>query len=419
MGRVIVGIDIGSTKICSVVGELDPARGLVLRGQPNSVPSEAVIRGTVRDLNQLAQDLDQSFSGALYRSGLSTDEVFVGINGREMSSETSTAELPIAHADGEVHQEDIDEILRHAAPALEHGRVVVHTMVKQWTLDGVRLRKSPLGMIGRRLSVETHTVTGAQAQLANLDRAIQRCGLKVRNYVHSLIAAGEAVLTPEEKNSGCILLDIGGGSTDVGVFAHGTLAFSVSIPLGAQSYVNDLKQGLGVSVEEAQRILKSHGRAWMESDTEELEDFVDVKFFGRREYDKIKRRRIFEIMQPRTDEMLELVLQAVHASGYQNSIASGAVLVGGGAALRKLRSFLQRGLGRQVRLGLPQGIGHLLDEYRTPAYAVALGLLLFGARQEEEQVQRGGGFFDEVLEAMGDIFRGLFRRRKGEDEEEG
>jgi cell division protein FtsA len=397
---------------------MDPSRGLVLRAQPNSVPSEAVMKGTVRDLNQLVEDLDQSFSGALYRSGLTSDHVFVAINGRDMASETCHASMEISNPDGDISQEDVDNLLAAALPRIPAGRTIVHSMVRQWVLDGVRISKKPVGMIGQRLEVETHVVTGAENQIANLDRAFQRCGLKVRSYVHSLIAASEAVLTAEERNAGCVLVDFGGGTTDVGVFLNGNLYHSASIPIGSQSYVNDLKQGLGVSFEEAQRLMKSHGRAWLDSENDDLEDFIDVKYYGRREYDKLKRRRIYEIMQPRTEEIMERIISELAASGQFDRLAGGVIITGGGSLLRKLRGYVAKHLGRHVRHGTPQGIGHVLDEYRTPAYAVVLGLLLFGAKHEDTVRESGSSFMGEVAEAIRDIFKGIFHRTEQPEKHE-
>ncbi len=418
-GRIIVGVDIGTTKISTVVGEIDPSRGLVLRGIKVE-KSSAISRGMVTDINQAAQDIDTSYSGAVYSSGLNSDEVFVGITGRDLLGENCRAELEIKDPEGEIHQADVEDILERAQPRkLAAGRMIVHTLVRQFYLDGRRINRSPLGMIGRHLAVDTHVVTGSESQIKNLERAVDRVSLKVRGYVHSLVAAGEAVLTEEEKGSGCILIDFGGGTTNVGLFYNGSLNYSVCIPIGSQNYDQDLKQGLGLSYEEAQRLKKSYGKAWLEQDAEELDDFVDVKFYGRREYDKIKRRRIFDIMQPRTDEMMELILQAIAESGMAERVAGGVVIVGGGCQLRQLKRYLQKHLGRQVRLGVPVGIGHVLDEYRTPVFAPVLGLLVYGSKYEDNLPRDGGSFVGDVFKAAGDIFQGLWGMAKGRKKPDG
>jgi cell division protein FtsA len=401
--RIILGIDIGSTKIATVAGEIHPSRGLILRGL-RSLPTEAISRGTVRDLNQAAHDIDLSYSGAVYSSGLATEQVYVGITGRELTSINSSATLDIEHPEGEVTGEDVELVIERSLPRnLAEGQQIVHSMVREYVLDGIRTSRSPVGMIGRKLAVETHVVLGASSQIANLERAVSRLDLEVVSYVFNLIAAGEAVLSAEDRNAGCVLIDLGGGTTNVGIFFGGSLCYSKCIPIGGQNYDHDLKHGLGVSFDEAQRVKKSYGKAWIDPDSEELEDFIDIKFYGRREYDKIKRRRVYEIMQPRTEELLECTIDALNESGQLPRIAGGVILVGGACQLRQLRRYLQRHLQRQVRIGLPTGIGHLLDEYRSPAYAATLGLLLYGATHELTAKHTEPSFLSEVAQAFKDI----------------
>jgi cell division protein FtsA len=416
--RIVLGMDIGSTKIATVVGELHNSRGLVLRGL-NSVPTSAISRGVVRDLNEAARDIDESYSGAMYSSGLTTDEVFVGITGRDLYSHNSHASIEIERASSEVLASDVDMVIERAKPRnLAEGQQVVHTKIREFALDGIRTNRSPVGMIGKRLDVEAHVVIGQTNQIANLERALSRVDLRVRSYVHNLIAAGEAVLTAEDKNAGCILIDCGGGTTNVGIFLGGTLSYSCCIPIGGQNYDHDLKHGLGVSFEEAHRIKKSYGKAWIDPENEEMEDFIDVKFYGRREYDKIKRRRIYEIMQPRTEELLEQIIDALNASGQLARVAGGVILVGGASQLRNLRMYLQRHLQRQVRAGLPAGVAHMLDEYRSPAYAPTLGLLIYGSKYVQDSRMPESTLFSDVVTALSDMVQGLISRKRKDETEE-
>jgi cell division protein FtsA len=409
--RIVLGIDIGSTKIASAVGEVVNSRGLVLRAL-NYTPTQAISRGNIRDLNQACLDIDQSYSSAMYSSGLNVRRAFVGITGRDFSSLNTHASVEIAGSQPEVTAEHVEGVIERAMPSgLPADQQIIHSLVRGYVLDGIRVSRSPVGMIGRRLEIEAHVVVGSKSQVANISRALERVELEVESYVYNLIAAGEAVLSPEDRSAGCILIDFGGGSTNIGIFLGGTLAHSACLPVGGQNYDHDLKAGLSVSFEEAQRIKKSYGRAWVEPEAEDLDEFVDVKFHGRKEYDKVKRRRIYEIMQPRTEEVVEWIARAIRESDLQESIAGGVVIVGGGAQLRELRKFLQRVLGRQVRIGVPAGIGHLLDEWRSPTYASTLGLLVYGSRYElPNQAGAEGSFLDDVVTALGDIVSGLFKR---------
>jgi cell division protein FtsA len=406
--KTILGIDIGSTKITAVVGELDVSRGAILRSL-NVRPTEAVDRGVIRDLNTATADIDSAYSGAMYASGLSVDRVYVGITGPKLRSVSNRAVLDITNKDGEVTQEDIDNVSEQAQRvSLDPGEQTVHYLVREFTLDGLRTSTWPLGMIGTRLEADAHVVVGSGNQVQNTDKALERVGLKVQSYVYSLIAAAEAVLSDEDRNGGCVLIDFGGRTTDVGVFHAGSLAFSRCIPIGSGNYDQDLKQGLGVKLDEALRIKKSYGKAWLDVDMEELDELVAVKYHGHREYDRIKRRRIFEVMQPRTDELLEQIARALNDSGLMSRITGGIVITGGGSQLRQLKMFLQKHLHRQVRLGIPTGIANLLDEHRTPTYAAPLGLLLYGARYDKSAPEAAPNIVMEVLEAVGEILSGAF-----------
>ena len=411
--RIILGMDIGSTKITTVVGEVHPSRGLILRGL-SSVPTDSVIRGAIRDLNQATFDIDKSFSGAMYSSGLATSEVFVGITGKELYSRTSRASVSISNENDEVMAADLADVLDRATPRdLQEGQRIVHSMVREYMLDGVSTTRSPVGMIGNELEVESHVVIGSSNQIANIERAMNRCDLQVNSFVFNLIAAGEAVLSAEDKTAGCILIDFGGGTTNVGIYNGGSLCFSRSIGIGGNNYDQDLKRGLGISFEEALRIKKSYGRAWVDEDGDKLEDFIDVKFFGRNDYDKIKRRKLYEILQPRTDELIEKIIIALNESGQMDRISGGVIMVGGGCLMRDLRKYLQKHLQRQVRVGIPTGIANLLDEYRSPTYAATLGLLKYGAIYGGRTKGEEGSLFNEVVSVFTEMFQGipkLFRR---------
>jgi cell division protein FtsA len=414
--RVICGLDIGTTKIAAAVAENDPSRGLILRGI-NVVPTEAISRGIVRDLNQAAEHIDQAFSGAVYSSGLSTDSAFVGITGRDLTGINCHGEYISEHPGGEVSIEDVQKLYERAQPErLAPQTQVVHTLVRQFYLDGVKINRDPAGMIGRKLEVDSYVLLGPESQIANLERAIGRVQLKVRSYVYTLVAAAECVLTPEEKGAGCVLIDFGGGTTDVGVFLNGSLTYSRSIPIGGQNYDHDLKQGLQVSFDEAQRIKKSYGKAWTDPDPEELETFIDVKYYGRREFDKVKRRRVYEIMQPRTEELFERLYEALHESDQYQRAAGGIVIVGGGSQLRNLRGVLKTVFGREVRMGVPlPRIAHVLDEYKTPAMASTLGLLLYGATYRDPLAEEEQSFLGELGSAIGDVVKDVWRRLRGEN----
>jgi cell division protein FtsA len=411
--RKILGLDIGSTKITAVAGEIDSSRGAILRSL-HVRPTDAIDRGVIRDLNAAAADIDTAFSGAVYSSGISGESVYVGITGNQLRSVSNRAVLDISNKDGEIMQEDIDQVSEQAQRvSLGPGEQTVHYLVREFALDGLRTSSWPLGMIGSRLEADALVVVGNSKQVQNIDKALHRVGLEVQSYVYSLIAAAEAVLSDEDRNGGCILIDFGGRTTNVGVFYSGALAFSRCIPIGSGNFDQDLKQGLGVDIDEAQRIKKTYGKAWLDVDLEELDELVPVKYYGRREFDRVKRRRVFEVMQPRMEELVEQVILAIQQSGMATRISGGAIITGGGSQLRQLKPFLQKHLHRPVRLGIPTGIANLLDEHRSPAYASPLGLLLYGARYDKSAQLGRENFGSEIVEALSDVLSGLFESVRG------
>jgi cell division protein FtsA len=223
------------------------------------------------------------------------------------------------------------------------------------------------------------------------------------------------VLTDEEKDTGCILLDLGHGTTEIAIYRDGSGIFTSTIPIGVGNFDNDLMQGLGVGLSEAQRIRKSFVRAWTGPTQADADDIIDVKFYGHNEYAKVKKQKVVEIAAPRLDEWAALVKRELNASGLMPSIPGGIAICGGGCHMREITAFFQHHLGRPVRIGMPRGYSHLFEEFRNPAYASALGIVTFAAREEYEPryTEPGVGF----LENVADYFLNLLSRLGGKKDE--
>jgi cell division protein FtsA len=403
-GNVVTGIDIGSSKIAAVIAEASEGRGVLVRGVGAS-PSTGVSKGVIRDINATATEVDKAFSSAVYSSGISPEDVFVNISGSALESFSGRASKKIENAECEVTEADVKDVLTLARPAsMRNGYQVIHTITRDFILDGVERIKDPVGMSGARLEVVNHTVTGPMPQVQNIKKVIEKLDLRVAGVVHSIVADGEALLSDEEKTSGAIVIDLGAGTTDIGVFLDGSIAFSKTLSLGLCHVDLDLKQGLGVGLDEASRVKRSYGKAWVAPTREDLDEFIDIKRFGRREFEKIQKREVCEIIMPRIEEIAEHIYLALAESGLVDKVGGGIVLTGGGALMRELPSYLSAYLKRDVRVGVSEKLTHLMDEYRTPIYSTVLGLVSYGSQQQIERPEerRAPETFVDTLNAVGE-----------------
>jgi len=413
--NVVTGIDIGSSKIATVIAEVSENRGVTVRGVGTS-PSTGVSKGVIRDLNATANEVDKAFSSAVYSSGISPEDVFVNISGSALESFAGRAAKKIENAEREVTEADVKDALALARPSsMRSGYQVIHTITRDFILDGFDHIKDPVGMSGAKLEVVNHTVTGPMPQVQNIKKVIEKLDLRVAGVVHSVVADGEALLSDEEKTSGAIILDIGAGTTDVGIFLDGSVAFLKSLSLGLCHVDLDLKQGLSVGLDEASRIKRSYGKAWVSPTREDLDEFIDIKRFGRREFEKIQKREVYEIIMPRIEEIAEHIHRALRESALVDKVGSGIVLTGGGALMRELPAYLSAYLKRDVRVGVSEKLTHLMDEYRTPIYSTVLGLVAYGSQQQVERPEerRAPETFVDTLNSVGESIIGSLSRLFG------
>jgi len=266
-------------------------------------------------------------------------------------------------------------------------------------------------MFGERLAVRVQDIIGPEWLLNNYKKALDRLGLKVVSLIPSILCAGEAVLTTEEKNTGCILLDLGYGTTDVAIYRDGSAAYTDTIPVGVGNFESDFMQGLGVSLEEAQRIRRSFFKAWTSSNQPDADDVIDVKFYGHSEFAKIKRQKVVEIALPRLEEWSALIRRSLRDSGMLESVPGGVVLTGGGAFIREIVGFFRHHLGKPVRIGIPRGYSHLFEEFRAPQYASALGITSFAGASAREEAY-GPGFLENVADFFLDLVNRVGKKRE-------
>jgi cell division protein FtsA len=391
-GDIVVGLDIGTTKVCTVIGEVNGERADVL-GVGVS-PSQGIRRGVVVDIESTVRAIEDSVAKAQRMAGAEVHSVIVGVTGEHIASLNSRGVIAITHADREVTEEDVDRVLENSKViVLPPDREILHAIPRGYSLDGQNGIRTPVGMSGTRLEVETHIVTGATTFLQNVYKCVQRAGLHVEDAVLEPIATGEAVVMPAEKDLGVVLVDIGGGTSDLAIFSGGEICHSAVLPIGGNYVTHDLSAGLRTTLEEAERVKRERGAARVENVTDE-ETFRFTRL-GANEETTLPARILAEIIEPRMSELLGMVRQEINRSNYANVLPAGLVLSGGGALLSGTRDLAAEVTGLPTRIGSPMGVGGLAESVESPIFATAVGLVQFGARTHAGVPRResAGGLF--------------------------
>lgn len=375
---LIVGLDVGTTKICTVVGEASDS-GVDIIGI-GTAPSTGLRRGVVVNIEKTVQCIKKSLEDAELMAGCDIRTVYAGIAGSHIQGFNSHG--VIAVKGGEVTQRDVDRVIEAAkAIAIPMDREVLHTLPQEFIVDDQRGIADPLGMAGVRLEVKVHIVTGAVTSAQNIIRSCNRSGLDVSNIVLESLASSKAVLSPEEREIGVALVDIGGGTTDIAVFSKDSIKHTSVLALGGHNLTNDIAYGLRTPMMSAEKIKMDYGCAMADLVTQD--DVIEVPSVGGRESRRMSKRVLAEICEPRCEEILALVDQELIKSGFKNMIAAGVVLTGGTVMIEGMQELAEQIFDLPVRIGAPkEGIGGLADEVRSPLHATAVGLLLHGAEEE-------------------------------------
>ena len=376
MEETIVAIDVGTTKICTLVAEVTPVRELRIVGI-GVAPSRGLRKGVVVDIEESTQAIAVSVAKAEQISGYHIDSAYVGISGAHISSLNSRGIAAVSRGERGIVQEDVNRAMEAArAVAIPHNRELIHAIPRGYVVDGQDGVRNPIGLRAFRLEVEAHVITGASASIHNLLRCVQGAGVRVLDLVVQPIAAGEAVLTKPEKELGVVLLDIGGGTTDMAVFIDGSVWHTVVLAVGGNHLTHDVAVGLRTPFTVAETLKVKYGQTML--DTIGEEESIDATAFGDNVHRSVSRRRLVEIIRIRSEEILELILRDIKRSGYDGLLPAGAVLCGGTAELAGIKEFTREILGLPVRVGTPKHLEGLVDTANNPAYACSVGLLLCG-----------------------------------------
>lgn len=382
MDHTVVALDIGTTKICTLVAEVGPppenARRIVGVG---TVPSRGIRRGVVVDVSEVTAAIVESVHRAERTSGYEIASAYVGLAGAHISAMNSRGVVAISRGERGVRHVDVERALE-AARALDipQNREILHVIPRSFSVDGEEGVRDPLGMQAYRLEVEAHIVTGATSSIRNLVKCVQNAGIQIDALVLEPLASGEAVLTDIEQEMGVALVDIGGGTTDIAIFIEGSIWHTVVLPTGGEQLTKDIAVGLRTPFDAAEDVKIKYGHALPQ--TILPQETVKVNVFGGDGQHQISRQFLSEIIEARTEEIFEIILKEIKRSGYDGLLPAGIVLCGGTAELPGIRDLGRDVLGLPVRVGEPQELQGLVDTLQSPAFATSVGLLNWGIRHD-------------------------------------
>jgi len=396
--NLIVGLDIGTTKICSIIGELRDEGQVEVVGVGTS-PSTGLRKGMVVNIDATIHSIERAVEEAELMAGVEVKSLYAGVAGGHIKSINSRGVIAISRKDREISAEDVDRVIDAAkAVAIPLEREIIHVLPQSFTVDDQDGIKEPIGMSGIRLEAEIHIVTGAVTAVQNIIKSVNRAGFEVEDIILQPLASAEAVLTPDEKELGVALLDIGGGTTDIAIFHEGSIRHTCVLPLGGDHVTNDIAVGLRTPTSEAENIKKKYGCALASLVREEEE--VDVPSVGGRQARRISRRVLCEIIEPRLEEVYTLVKREIKMAGYEDLLAAGIVITGGTSLMDGGLETAEKIFSLPVRRGYPTGIGGLVDIVNNPIYSTGVGLILCGAQNliaNSAGRFSGAGIFGRVL----------------------
>jgi cell division protein FtsA len=403
---IVVGLDIGTSKVCAAVGEMTE-HGLEIIGI-GLHPSQGLRKGVVINIETTVNSLKKAVEEASLMAGCEIHTVFTSISGGHIKGFNSHGIVAVKNK--EVVARDLERVIDAAkAVAIPMDREVLHVLPQDYIIDDQDGIRDPLGMSGVRLEAKVHIVTGAVASAQNVIKCCNRAGLNVAEIVLTPLAAADAVLTDEERELGVVLVDVGGGTTDIAVYHDGTVKHTAVLPIGGNHITNDIAAGLRTAFNDAERLKQRYGcaSASMVSSSER----VEVPCVASKGAGTISRQILCEIVEPRLAEIFELVQKEVTKSGYEGSLASGIVATGGTMLLAGAVDMAERSFGLPVRLGTPARIGGLVDIIDSPIHAAAVGLTLHGVKRQDRSAAfrlREDKILSKVKHRMSDWLNDFF-----------
>ena len=371
MDEIVVGIDVGTTKICTLVGRVDDAKSIRILGV-GIEPSDGIRKGIIVDLTAASRAIKRSVEKAEHTSGLEITTGLVSLAGAHVSSVNSRGATGVPS--GIINAMDISRALEQAqAVAIPHDREIVHVIQRGITVDGQEGVRTPIGMHGYKIEVETHIITAAAATVDNLRQCVGAAGVEIQQFVLNPLASAEVVLTEQERQLGVAVCDIGGGTTDLAIYVNGDVWHTMVLAVGGNHVTQDIAHGLRLPMSQAEEVKKQQGYA-IRSDVGS-EEYFSIRPFGEDHDVKINRQDLAHIIEARIEETFGLIMQEVKRSGYDGLLPAGMVLTGGTSSLPGIKQIASQVLGMPVRTAQPENLTGLVDKLGSPAYSTSVGLL--------------------------------------------
>lgn len=395
--QLIVGLDVGTSKVVAIVGEILPEGGIEIVGI-GSHPSRGLKRGVVVNIESTVQSIQRAIAEAELMAGCQIHSVYAGIAGSHVRSLNSHGVVAIR--DKEVTAGDVDRVIDAArAVSIPADQKILHILPQDFVIDGQDGIREPIGMSGVRLEVHVHIVTGAMSAAQNIVRCVERCGLKVDDVILEQLASSFAVLNEDEKELGVCLVDIGGGTTDIAVFTDGAIRHTAVIPIAGDQVTNDIAVALRTPTHHAEEIKIKYACALPQLAS--ADETIEVPSVGERPPRRLARQTLAEVVEPRYEELFSLIQAELRRSGFEDAIPAGIVLTGGSSKMEGAVELAEEVFHAPVRLGVPQHVSGLVDVVRNPIHATGVGLLLFGA----QSVPRNGAGDRRAQIGMQDVWQ--------------
>lgn len=386
--KIVVGLDIGTTKICAIVGRKNEFGKLEVLGM-GKAESEGVVKGIVFNIDKTVYAIEKAIKEASDQSGIDIGVVNVGIAGQHIKSFVQHGGITRSSKEDEITVDDIERLTQDMyRMVVPPGSQIIHVMPQDYMVDYEEGIKEPVGMSGVRLEADFHVITAQTNAINNIHKCVRKAGLEIEDLILEPLASSLAVLSDEEKEAGVCLIDIGGGTTDIAIFYDNIIRHSAVIPFGGNIVTNDIKQGLMVLQQQAERLKTSFGRAIAEEAN--ANEIVAIPGIRNRDTKEISVKNLSNIIQARMEEIIEMAHSEIIASGYENRLAGGIVITGGGAQLANLKQLVEYMTGMDTRVGYPNehlGKGKV-EIVKSPMYATAVGLVLSGFRSLDEREDR-------------------------------
>jgi cell division protein FtsA len=407
--RYLVGLDVGTSKVTAVVGEVLDGDGIDIVGL-GVAESRGIRRGVVVNLEAAVDSIKKAIEEAELMAGVEIDSVHLALSGPHIKGFNSRGVIAVAGKNREITREDVRRAIDAAkAVSLPTGREILHVLPQDFVVDEQDGIGAPVGMTGARLEVNVHIITGSQSSTQNIVACVNRAGVNVAETVVEQLAASESVLTTDEKELGVALVDIGGGTTDIAIYERGSLWHTAVVGVGGDHFTNDIAVGLRTPVPDAEKIKRKCGCAL--SGMVDEDETMEVASVGGRKPRVMARRILSEILQPRAEEIFHLVWDEIRRAGYEKSLNSGIVLTGGGAILDGMPEIAEQIFDLPIRRGCPTGVGGLADHVNSPTFATGVGLALYGyrnSRGDSGRVPVGAGAFVRVAGRLRGLFKEFF-----------